>query len=107
MVLNMLDREYWRGLSAVDGATSSDGQVLSDRDISMRLIALAPIAASLNDKDVTDAIRRLSVDDDSPQVRDAAIAALAGESIDKTKNAEDGAGAHAGRQVEESSALRA
>lgn len=107
MILNMLDREYWRKLPPDANVNSIGAIELSDQDISARLIALTPIAATLDDQQIHDAIKNLSLHDISPKVRDAAIAALANDSGDDHTDSADGAGAHAGRLFDASGALRA
>lgn len=105
MMLNMLSRDYWQKL----GGTTQSGvatRPLSSEEISARLIALAPIAASLGDADVTGAVRKLSESDESPQVRDAARSALSSPaSADSAIEADENAGAQAGLLWGESAAL--
>lgn len=98
MMLNMLDREYWRKLSAA-GDDATTARPLSDQEISARLIALAPIAAQLGDADVTEAVRRLGTGDESPQVRDAASAALAQATGSSAAELNGDIGAQAGVRI--------
>ncbi|HPF40381.1 MAG TPA: HEAT repeat domain-containing protein [Phycisphaerae bacterium] len=104
MMLNMLDRGYWRNLSPPTDESASAWRPLSEDEISARLIALAPIAATLNDAAIIEAITHLSKDDPSPQVRDAAIEALALRTAGTASDTDSDVGAHAGLRSETSAA---
>lgn len=104
MMLNMLSRDYWRGLSSSAGDSGAAPQPLSDDEISDRLIAITPIAAGLDDAMVIDAVEQLSRSDPSPRVRDAALAALSQRSAGTAMGSQSDVGAHAGLRLDEPAA---
>ncbi|MCB9853045.1 MAG: HEAT repeat domain-containing protein [Phycisphaerales bacterium] len=104
MMLNMLSREYWKNLSSTADDANSGWHPLSDDEISDRLIAIAPIAAGLNDAKVIEAVETLSKSDPSPRVRDAALAALSQRSAATSTGTQGNVGSHAGLRVDEPAA---
>ncbi len=92
MLLNMLDREFWRKVRPSADDIAAPAGALSEGEISARLIVLAPIAAGLGDADVRASLERLAREDAAPQVRDAVRAAL-------SESAADGVGSQSGARA--------
>jgi len=90
-LLNMLDRQFWQGLSVDVGQGSGATRKLSEREIAQRLCGIAPVAARLQHPDIDAMLETLAANDPSVQVRETVRQAL-----DDAAAADEGMVGHVG-----------